>query len=181
MKIFYIRHLQTEWNQQGLLQGSKDIPVLPPSGNSRDEIQSNLELLNNHDFDNILVSDLKRTQQTAACYGFDQFAIEPLINEFNFGEFEGQSKKKILEKHEDEWLNNVYEIKFGDDIYLLEKRVKSFISKYKNKEKILVFGHGMVGRAIEAIITDGNLKTMNQFHIINNSIKIFQIESTYRS
>ena len=46
-------------------------------------------------FDLILASTLKRTQQTAQMYGMN-VVIEPLLDELDFGEFEGRPKEELI-------------------------------------------------------------------------------------
>ena len=44
----------------------------------------------------ILASTLKRTQQTAQMYGMN-VVIEPLLDELDFGEFEGRPKEELTQ------------------------------------------------------------------------------------
>ena len=95
MQITLIRHLPTEWNVNTWLQGRQDIEILPITDRDQLEIvknQNNLSRL--QPFDLILASTLKRTQQTAQMYGMN-VVIEPLLDELDFGEFEGRPKEEL--------------------------------------------------------------------------------------
>ena len=77
-------------------RGDKDIEILPITDRDQLEIvknQNNLSRL--QPFDLILASTLKRTQQTAQMYGMN-VVIEPLLDELDFGEFEGRPKEELL-------------------------------------------------------------------------------------
>lgn len=47
MLLSLVRHLPTEWNKKQLLQGKRDIPILPVTEETITSIQSNLERLKN--------------------------------------------------------------------------------------------------------------------------------------
>ena len=59
--ITLIRHLPTEWNKQGLLQGKRNIDISYPNSKIQEEIQHNIKLLSKlSPFDLVLASTLKR-------------------------------------------------------------------------------------------------------------------------
>ncbi len=169
MELTLIRHLPTEWNEKGVLQGSKDIPIIELTDANKKAIETNKKLLK-PTYSLILTSELSRTQQTAKCYGYERFKIEPLLNELNFGEFEGKEKRLLTETYKDEWFTRPGEIMLGEKISNLEKRVHTFLHKYKDFESILVFGHGSWIRACVSCLTFGAINNMNQLEIKNNQL-----------
>ncbi len=97
MKIFLIRHLETAFNQKGVLQGRRDIPILKPSSKTQEQISRNRALLEEGDgFDHILISRLKRTRMTAELYTERHCTVEPLLDELDFGYYEGRKKETLL-------------------------------------------------------------------------------------
>ena len=95
MQITLIRHLPTEWNVNTWLQGRQDIEILPITDCDQLEIVKNQNILSRlQPFDIILASTLKRTQQTAQMYGMN-VVIEPLLDELDFGDFEGRPKEEL--------------------------------------------------------------------------------------
>lgn len=168
MKLIYIRHLPTEWNEKGLLQGRRNINILPVSETYKKGILNNKVKLKKYgNFDLILVSSLKRTQQTAALYGIKNPVIEPLLNEVNFGYYEGRSKIIFTKDWEKEWKNNPEAIIFnknlspGSSIRDLKLRIEKFLNKYNNYNQLLVFGHGAWVRGFITIINRESMKNMN--------------------
>jgi len=174
MELTLIRHLPTEWNEKGVLQGSKDIPILELTDENKKAIEINKELLK-PTYSLILTSELTRTKQTAKGYGYESFEIEPLLNELNFGEFEGKEKKLLIETYKNEWFTHPGEIMLGEKISNLEIRVHSFLQKYKDFESILVFGHGSWIRACVSYLKFGTIDNMNQLEIKNNQLLTIKV------
>jgi probable phosphoglycerate mutase len=168
MQITLIRHLSTEWNKKSWLQGRRDIDVFPPTDEMKTEINRNKEYLEKFSpFDLVLASTLKRTQQTAKFYGYCA-ATEKLLDELDFGPFEGGSKKKLIEKHGDEWLRNPKALVLGESLQCLEERIVQFLEKFRGYGNLLVFGHGSWIRAFLSYNKYGDINQMNQLAVKNN-------------
>lgn len=178
MKLYLIRHLPTAWNTEGRLQGSRDISINETDSYTRIQIQKNLELLEKLTFDKVFVSTLKRTKETAKEYNFKSFEVEPLIDELNFGKYEGKKKELMLNDLGDDWFNKCSEIILGESLSSFSKRINDFLEKYKGLENVLVFSHGAVIRSILSLIDKGSIDEMNQLHIENNSLTTIIYEST---
>lgn len=166
-----VRHLLTPLNQLKILQGRQDIPILSPTLDSLADIDTNrtrLEALG--PFDVVLVSRLQRTQQTALHYGFRDQTIEPLLDEFDFGEFTAKTKSELLESPlGPSWVEDPRTLRFGESIAELEERLKTFVHKYQ-KKKVLLFGHGTWIRGLHSLAREGDLRAMNRFSIKNNEL-----------
>ncbi|MEH7224399.1 histidine phosphatase family protein [Bacillus sp. JJ1566] len=174
MELTLIRHLPTEWNEKGVLQGSHNIPIKEISKANKEEIEQNKQKLKQH-YSLILTSTLMRTQQTARAYGFKHFEIEPLLNELHFGEFEGKEKKLLIKQHKHNWYTNPSEIVLGEKIVDLETRMHTFLNKYKEYASILVFGHGAWIRACLSYYRYGTINKMNQLEINNNQLLTIEV------
>lgn len=172
MNLYLIRHLPTNWNKKGWLQGLKDIDILPLDSLDEERVKINLELLKEVEFDEIYVSDLKRTQQTASAYGFNECVVNTLINELNFGKFEGKEKHLMLDEIGEAWFNNFTTVELGEKIIDFDKRIKEFLDEIKEKQNVLIFSHGAVIRALIAIFKEGGVDNMNKIVVENNSLSI---------
>lgn len=84
--IYFLRHWPTDWNQQGLIQGRRDIPLTQASIAELKGLQVPSDLAIHHWF----VSPLQRAQQTLISLGLTGEVAEPLI-EMDWGEWDGQS------------------------------------------------------------------------------------------
>lgn len=169
MEITLIRHLPTEWNQKGLLQGRKDIPLLPLTSHQSEQVNHNLELIKRKSQPKIiLTSSLKRTQQTARLYGINNYEIESLLDEWDFGEFEGKPKKDLISTFGPLWHTDPRSIFLGESGENFEERICQFLQKYKDIPSLLVFGHGAWIRALLSYTRNGTINKMNQIHLDNN-------------
>jgi broad specificity phosphatase PhoE len=168
MHITLIRHLPTDWNRKKWLQGRKDIGIshLPKGFDQR--IAFNQLLLNEMEpFDFVLASTLKRTQQTANLFGY-KFETESLLDELDFGPYEGLPKEKLIEEVGDKWFENPKELILGESITNLEERIRLFLDKYRKSANILVFGHGSWIRAMISYVQYGDINNMNKMTFGNN-------------
>ena len=62
MKVWIIRHGQTDWNKNGKIQGSTDIELNETGIKQAEEV---IPTFNEHNFDLIISSTLKRAMKTA--------------------------------------------------------------------------------------------------------------------
>jgi broad specificity phosphatase PhoE len=168
MQITLIRHLPTEWNVNTWLQGRQNIKILPMTERDQLEMVKNQNnLIRLQPFDIILASTLKRTQQTAKMYGMN-VVTEPLLDELDFGKFEGRPKEELLRELGESWLENPRELQLGESVIHLENRIVDFIKKYISYDNILVFGHGSWIRAFISLVQNGHINRMNRIHVPNN-------------
>ena len=180
MKIIAIRHLPTIWNTKGRIQGKKNIDIIPPNQIQNIKIEENLQeyFFNyNKKQDIIVCSELIRTQSTARAYGIYSYRIEPLLNEFDFGQLEGTNKKNIDSQLHGNWINNPKEVHLGEHIQDLQARVIKFVKVYYKYNRVYIFGHGAWIRALVAIFKHNDLNTMNKIQICNGDIVELKIES----
>ncbi|WP_042356132.1 histidine phosphatase family protein [Bacillus rubiinfantis] len=168
MQITLIRHLPTEWNKLEKLQGRRDIPISPVSERFQQDIIINQKQLDRLEpFDLILSSTLIRTRQTARFYGYEP-ETESLLDELDFGLFEGRSKAELAAAFAGKWVEDPKSIVLGERVEQLEERIMAFINKYKRYSNILVFGHGSWMRAMLSYHQYGNINKMNKVTVQNN-------------
>lgn len=169
MQITLIRHLPTEWNKKTWLQGRRDIEISPLDEQFLVGIAENKKIIHNMlPFDQVLASTLKRTHQTAELYGF-QCETESLLDELDFGPFEGRPKENLIEAYGDKWFENPKELILGESIQTLEERISLFLTKYKDCSNLLVFGHGSWIRAFISYLQHGHINNMNKMAVGNNA------------
>ena len=93
--IIYVRHGETDWNRQGLIQGSVDTDL---NETGHGQAKSVAALLARQDIEwadyRIVVSPQRRAQQTAEhvmnALGRDMDSIDPRVRELGFGIWEGK-------------------------------------------------------------------------------------------
>lgn len=169
MQVTFIRHLPTEWNKIGKLQGRKDIRIMPITNELQKGIRHNQNYLRKlSPFDMVLASSLKRTQQTAEVYGYNS-ETETLLDELDFGPFEGRSKEELHEKYGKQWLEEPKELVLGESLTHLEERIVTFLKKYQHLSNLLVFGHGSWIRAVISYSLYSHINHMNKVTVSNNA------------
>lgn len=178
MKLNLVRHLPTTWNLAGKLQGRQNIQIDERQIEVlRENISNNKKRLKCLEpFDLVLASSLVRTKQTADVYAYKPI-IEPLLDELDFGSYEGQSKICLLQNYQENWYDNPEKIILGEPMLSLETRVLLFLNKYKHYENLLVFGHGSWIRALISIHKVGSINVMNKLTLENN--ELVQVEMSY--
>lgn len=94
--IFYIvRHGQTTWNVEGLMQGHTDSPL---TEKGEQQAKETAEKLKHITFDLVFSSDLLRAKRTAEIISLErQLAVETtdLLRERSFGIYEGQPYEAV--------------------------------------------------------------------------------------
>lgn len=174
MKLFLIRHLPTAWNLAGKLQGTQNIGILPPDEAARRSIDKNLSVMieQNRPFQEplVLASTLKRTQQTAAVYGFHEYRIEPLLDELNFGCFEGRSRDELVAVCAAQWFDAPEALVLGEPLTALVDRIQACLEYYKPHKFVIIFGHGCWIRAALSLLKYGDLRLMNKITLKNNDM-----------
>jgi broad specificity phosphatase PhoE len=172
MQLAVVRHLPTLWNKNELLQGKRDIPIdqasIPLFDKSIEENKRLLEKL--EPFELILASNLSRTKQTADVYGYESIK-EPLIDELDFGEFEGKPKQELTQQYD--WIHHPRTMTLGENMVDFEKRLQAFCDRYQRYNRILVFGHGSWIRGLLSLQQHGSIQNMNKITVENN--ELFQL------
>ena len=146
MRVLIIRHGQTDWNKQSLLQGTKDIPLNEAGIKQAEEVR---EALKNENIDVVFCSPLIRTRKTAEVIleGRDIPVIyDERIVERCFGAAEGKSTAEI--DFNATWIPGQPPMYEGMETFeMLLDRISGFFDdiyeKYKDKT-VLVVTHGGV-------------------------------------
>lgn len=156
MKIFFVRHGRTEWNNEGRFQGyTGDSPLLAESYHQLDALGKYLSPVT---FDRIYSSDLKRAAVTAQHIQEANPKNPPVqetkqLREWNFGKLEGTKInlfKEIYPREYEAIMENP--IRFHHDIFEAESitqctnRIIDFIHSLKDQdaEEVLIVSHGTV-------------------------------------
>lgn len=102
MKIYLIRHGETDFNRQKLFYGLTDVPINQTGVEQSLLLRKKLTgLPNNYP---IYTSELKRTQQTAELiFPEHRQQAKKFLNEKSFGEWEGKNADTIQLNYPKEW------------------------------------------------------------------------------
>jgi broad specificity phosphatase PhoE len=191
-KIYLIRHGETDFNLQGIVQGSG----IDSSLNEKGRAQA-LAFYNSYKsvkFDKIYTSRLKRTTESVVNFIQTGIPHESLggLNEISWGEKEGQK----ITPEEDEyyhWMLRQWQLgKTGErivrgespeDVIIRQKPVLDYIIGKKNESTILICMHGRAIRILLCHLLHYPLKSMDLFehqnlclYVLNYTGSMFSIE-----
>lgn len=145
MRIYFVRHGQTEWNRMGKMQGHTDIAL-----NEQGKAQARMtkEKLEGIRFDRVYCSPLTRAKETAQIImeGWHLPLLEDVrLCERNFGVYEGNYTKN-LDYYELWKYSDVPPFAGAEDSISFYRRVECFLDEIINDgdENILIVAHGGV-------------------------------------
>ncbi|MBR9727956.1 histidine phosphatase family protein [Shewanella intestini] len=172
MKVFFCRHGQTQWNQQGRLQGHLD-SSLSPLG-----VQQALQLgqhLSKWQPQLLLSSDLGRAQATAQLVN-EQLQVNwlssSLLRERSFGLLEGQLRQAsphLWQAYDKRFLANELAIEGAEPATSVVTRINYFLAKLSTYDAnvIVVICHGEWLRILQHYL-NGLSPWLNEYPLPNN-------------
>ena len=155
MKIYYVRHGQTDWNFEQKMQGGQTERNLNETGIKQAE--NTKKQLENVKYDIVIRSPMNRAKQTAEIITEGKevsIIIDERIRERNLGELEGAPITEECEKNIWDYNLNM-ELKGGESLKEFEKRILEFIEEIKEKyddKTILIVAHGGVAKVLKAYL-----------------------------
>ena len=182
MKLYIIRHAETEYNRKGIIQGSEVDSDINDIGES--QANSFYEYYKDINFDKIYVSDLKRTFQTIRRFTENGSSYEKLkeFNEISWGVNQGKSDD--LEDYArliDTWLAGNLDNKFDEGESPNEMSVR--LIKGFNKvldddhDTVLLCIHGRALRILLSKIIDNDLTKMDKYVHSNTGLYILEYKN----
>ncbi len=176
--IYIIRHGQTDFNVQGIVQGSGVDTSLNEVG--RAQARAFHQVYGHLPFEKVITSGLKRTHETVTLFteqGIPWLQMEE-INEIGWGIHEG--RKASPESHAeykaliDAWSSGQYgaSLPEGESAQQMGDRLQVFIEhiRERTEQMILVCSHGRAMRALMCLISGEPLSEMNRFKHSNTGL-----------
>ncbi len=178
MKLYLVRHGQTDWNTRHLVQGSSDNALNAEGIRQAEELRDRIAGIQ---FDICFSSPLARAYRTAEIItnGRCRIVTSPLLAERYFGEYEGVVPSEDWMKYWTfsegdkgdggmETLTSSFE-RAGKFIEIIKKN-------FPNDSKILVVSHGGILKVIHYVITGYDENTdLTQVHFENCDIRQYDI------
>ena len=155
-KFGLLRHGQTDWNINFLLQGVTDIPM---NETGIEQVRLAAQAIYAKDWDVVLTSPLTRAKQTAEIIashvGFEEIVEHELLIERSFGEAEGLSHEQWRAKY-----SNLDEIPGGESRTQLAARSQLILDQVATQfagKRVLAISHGALIRGLLAIASENEL------------------------
>ncbi|MDF2906169.1 MAG: hypothetical protein K0R34_1490 [Herbinix sp.] len=174
MKIYLIRHGETDWNRQGRFQGREDIPL---NENGIMQAKQCGTALTEEQFRAVITSPLSRARRTgeiiAELLGIDQFVIEEDITERDFAKLSGMTPK------EREAFYASGEKDDKEPFEKLSERMLESLKRYAEQfpsDNIIMISHGASINSVLSVLSGGNTGT-GKILLKNTCINIIHYEN----
>ena len=181
-ELFIIRHGETDFNRQGIVQGSG----VDTSLNSLGKLQAKMffNQYRNVEFSHVYVSALRRTHESVTDFIHllkIPHSILPELNEIRWGIYEGQKPTPEWKKHYFEVINawNAGQLHLripgGENPIELRKRQERallFIRKTKS-DRVLICMHGRALKSFLCLLTGLPAPEMDRFP--HNNLGLYQL------
>lgn len=201
MELYIMRHGETLWNRQGLVQGSSDIELTEYGVELAEETAKGFAKQGIH-FDDIFTSPYKRAVKTACCIAKND-GITPVIvddlREMNFGMYEGKSLSELVKTDENFGYCFHEPSRFvadetGESFETVEQRIRGFIESHllpleQDRTCVLVVCHGAIIRTFFKVINDMKLDDfwkvkqpnccVNHFHLEQGKLSLVERNILY--
>lgn len=187
MKLYLIRHGETDFNRQGIVQGGGIDSDLNEMG--RQQAQAFYKHYSHLRFEAVYASGLKRTHQTLAPWVEQQkykLYTSPSINEFSWGWMEGKRPDEAMQREffalKEAWNQGDFDRKIegGESPNIAWQRIKPFFDEIYEKhagKQILVCAHGRTNRIILTQLLGLGMQRMGDFDHSNTGLNILHFES----
>jgi probable phosphoglycerate mutase len=176
--LYIIRHGETEFNKQSIIQGSGVDSELNDTG----RIQANAFYQAYHQtpFELVICSALQRSYQTIEPFLELKIPLEKdsNINEINWGIHEGQkSAPWMIERFNQvvsQWKIGNYKasVEKGESAASLSTRLSTFLDRirFKKESNILICSHGRTLRCLMCLINQEPLSEMEKYRHSNTGL-----------
>lgn len=170
MKLYILRHGETDWNKKRLLQGKSDVPL---NKTGRTLAKASAVGMKEIPFELVISSPLERARETAHLVLGEReipFILDERIEEIGFGEMEGKPWRKTEDFPGDE---NIYQFFNHPDRYIppkgaesltdLAKRCADFMQDICHRpdledKTILIATHGAATRGLLNSLRDWKIE-----------------------
>ena len=191
MKLYIMRHGETDWNKQGILQGSTDI-TLNACGIQMAEITGVGLKKDNIVFDRIFSSPYLRAKTTAEIIARDlgcEITIAPQLREMCFGKYEGHKISEFRTNPEYTEINKFF---YDPAHYRSEgnaenfeevfTRIQDFLAESilpleDTCENVLIVCHTAIIRAFICLINKMSLEDYWSIYLPNCSVSLAKVEN----
>ena len=183
-ELYIIRHGETDFNRQGIVQGSGVNASLNENG--RLQASKFFQQYKNIPFDYVYTSTLKRTQESVQHF-INQgitWRVRGELREIGWGIHEGKkATKESAEQYKDlinKWKNGNLEAKLeeGESAASMVSRLNKFITEIKNTDfnRALICSHGRTLRCLMCLLNNDDLREMENYHHWNTSLYIVELK-----
>lgn len=154
MKIYLIRHGETDWNKAKRIQGREDISLNNNGIHQANECGKALQMLS---IDCIVASPLKRAKETAeiiaSYFGIKNVIVDHRLIERDFGRLSGLTFQQMKEANNDDEM---------EDWNTVSERMMDCLLEYKNNNKyknVIMISHGAAINSVLSVLSNHRIGT----------------------
>lgn len=181
MKIYFVRHGETEWNLKKIFQGVKNSPLTKLGKEQTRKLKMKL---NSIDFTHYYSSPLGRAIETLEILTEDrkEKKLEKIeyFKEINMGDMEGVPRDEFEKTYPTQFYNLWYNGKeynpseykgetFQEVLDRVKKGLDYLKKNHKKSDTILVVSHGIALEAIFACINNQGVETFSERKVPENT------------
>ena len=177
MKLYLVRHGQTDWNLRRIAQGQTDIPL---NATGIEQAEALRDKLQDYRFDICYASPLLRAAQTAKIVVNDRCSIifDNNLKERSFGELESTDPatwpEDLLDLRLNSHLGNCESLQ--DTLDRANRVLEHIKSEQPDTAHVLVVGHGALLMGVHYNIVGYDIDTdFRTFHLHNGDIAEYDI------
>jgi phosphoserine phosphatase len=180
--LYIIRHGETDYNKQNIVQGSGvDMPLNETGKNQAAQFYQTYK---QHPFQIVYTSALVRSQQSVHQFiasGIKHIAL-PELNEISWGDFEGKKQtpeqKSVYWEMIQQWNKGNLHAKIanGESPLEMQARQKTALDTIlqSTETEILICMHGRAMKSFLCLLLDEPLTQMEKFH--HSNLCLYQVE-----
>lgn len=147
MNIYVCRHGETEWTLSGRHTGATDIPLTENGEKQAALLGKRLQKIQ---FTKVFSSPRSRAYATCKIAGFQDITIDPDLQEWNYGKYEGLTSSEI-KKLNPQWHLFSDGAPGGETPTEVSIRADRVLSKiHHSTGNVVIFSHGHFSRALAA-------------------------------
>ena len=142
VEVWVVRHGPTEWSSSGRHTGRTDVPLTDEGEAEALAVKWRLDAV---DFDLRLVSPLERARRTAELAGVTDLTVEPLVQEWDYGQAEGLTRAEMRDRSGDpDWTVWSGDLPGGETLADVAARADEVVTllRERTRERALVVAHG---------------------------------------
>lgn len=148
-EIVLVRHGETEWSASGRHTGRTDVPL---TAQGERQAKALIPLLEGRDFALVLSSPLQRAVRTAELAGLPDVELDPDLQEWDYGAYEGLTTAEIRERRPGWflWRDGVPDGETLHDVGARADRAIARIRQGLSQGDVAVVAHGHFLRVLAA-------------------------------
>ncbi|GAA4866199.1 acid phosphatase [Saccharopolyspora rosea] len=149
-RVYVLRHATTEWSSSGRHTSRTDIPLTAEGELRARQAGQTLTALRPAGPVLVLASPRRRARRTAELAGLPDVAVEPLLAEWDYGEYEGMTTEQIRDSVPD-WTVWTHPCPGGESASEVAARADKLLDRVREAASdVVLVGHGHFSRALIA-------------------------------